>query len=280
MNLAAALSMAEQGRLYPSVILHGGDVDEKRKVNDRRDAAVALARRLLCAEPGADPLGTCAHCRRIHWPGDGDRFHPDFMVLRKDLKTVTSTEVTREFLLTAQVAPFEARGQVFVIAAAETLSDEAANALLTNLEEPHLTAPRHFLLLAPSQFDLLPTLRSRSLALYLGAGGEPDERTLAAVAESFDASLAAYGESRSAADLLAAAGALAGASDWLDPLADEPWIIAAAAARRAVEGASGVSRRRLLDLSMALLEGQRLRLRGLPARRILEGLVVRHLGAP
>jgi DNA polymerase III, delta subunit len=273
-NLDAARSMAAAGRLYPSVILHGADRDA------RAGAAVGLGRLLLCAEPGADPLGTCVNCRRIHWPGAGNPFHPDFMVLQQDLKTATSAEATREFLLSAQVAPFEARGQVFVIATAESLGDEAANALLRNLEEPHVSAPRHFLLLAPSQFDLLQTLRSRSLAIYLGSGDEPDESTLTAVAADFTTALTAYGQSRSPIDLLAAAAALTGAGDWQDPRADEPWIIAAAAVRRAVDAPGVIDRRRLLDLSMALLEGQRLRLRGLPARRILEGLVVRHLGAP
>src|SRR6185295_9777727 len=96
-------------------------------------------------------------------------------ILLRDLKTSTSVEATRELLRTAQVSPFEARGQVFVIASAESLSPEAANALLKSLEEPHLTAARNFFLLAPSRLDLLPTLRSRSLAIFLGAAEAVEE---------------------------------------------------------------------------------------------------------
>ena len=48
MNLDAALAMADAGRLYPSVILHGGEV------GDRHQAVLALARRLLCEAPGSD----------------------------------------------------------------------------------------------------------------------------------------------------------------------------------------------------------------------------------
>ena len=273
MNLDAARSMAAKGRLYPSVILHGGQDDA------RRDAALELARLLLCEDPGADPLHACVHCRRLEWPGEGDRFHPDFLVLERDLKTATSVEATKSFLRTAQVAPFEARGQVFVIASADSLSDEAANALLKNLEEPHLTAPRHFLLLSPSQFDLLPTLRSRSLAVYLGTSESLDEDTLAGVSEGFTSALAAYGESRSVIELMTAAEALLGAGDWRDARASAPWSVAASAVRRAVDAPEGVSRRRLLALSEALLDGQRLRLRGITAQRIVEGLVVKHLGA-
>ena len=274
MNLDAARSMAVQGRLYPSVILHGGDPQT------RRHAAVELARLLLCEAPGDDPLGACAHCRRLDWPGEGDHFHPDFLVLEQDLRTATSVEATKGLLRAAQVAPFEARGQVFVVVSAESLSAEAANALLKNLEEPHLTAPRHFLLLTPSQYDLLPTLRSRSLQIYLGTGQRLDEKTVAEVAAGFGTAVAAYGGSHSAIDLLAAAGALAAAGDWQDPRASAPWSIAAAAVRRAVDAPAAPGRRQLLDLAQALLDGQRLRLRGITAPRILEGLVIRHLGNP
>ena len=76
----------------------------------------------------------------------------------------------KSLLHEAQLSPFEARGQVFVVANAESLIGGAADTLLKAMEEPYETAPRNFLLLAPSQFDLLPTLRSRSLSLYLGAG--------------------------------------------------------------------------------------------------------------
>ena len=103
-----------------------------------------------------------------------ERFHPDFAWLERDLKTSTSVEATRELLRAAQLSPFEARGQVFVIADAASLSGEAADALLKAIEEPGLTAPRHFLLLAPSRLDLPPTLRSRSLSVFLGAGERPD----------------------------------------------------------------------------------------------------------
>ena len=66
----------------------------------------------------------------------------------------------------------------FVIASAESLSPGAADALLKSLEEPHEGSPRHFLLLAPSQFDLSPTLRSRSQSIYLGGGERLDEEAV------------------------------------------------------------------------------------------------------
>lgn len=282
MNLPAALSSARQGRLYPSVILDGGGAEA------RRDAALTLARALLCeAAPENRPCGVCRHCRRIVWPGtDGGKggetgFHPDFQVLERDLKASTSVDATREMLRTAQVSPFEARGQVFVVASAESLTGEAANALLKSLEEPHVSAPRNFFLLAPSRLDLLPTLRSRSLAVFLGAAEPVDPAAVEPLAKAFTAAVAAYSASRSPVYLLSAAAALAGAGGWEDPRSGRPWAVAAAAVLRSLdapEGGDGSSRSARLALAEALLEAPAWRLRGIAAERILEGLVSRHLG--
>jgi len=277
-NLAAALNSARQGRLYPSVILDGGDAAA------RRQAAVELARTLLCeADPAARPCGVCRHCRRIASPGGAEEapFHPDFQVLERDLKTATSVDATREVLKTAQVSPFEARGQVFVIASAESLSGEAANALLKNLEEPYVSAPRNFLLLAPSRLDLLPTLRSRSLAVFLGAPEPVDSALAEPLARAFAAAAAAWAASGSTIYLISAAAALERAGGWEDPRSGRPWGLAAAAVLRSLEleeGSPGARRSRLA-LAEALLEAPALRLRGITAERILEGLVSRHLAA-
>lgn len=270
MNTQAALDVARQGRLYPSVILHG------RTPEARRETALVFARTLLCeAAPAARPCGVCRHCRRIVWPAGGSEgFHPDFQVLERDLKTSTSVDATREMLRTAQVSPFEARGQVFVVAAAETLSGEAANALLKSLEEPHVTAPRNFLLLAPSRLDLLPTLRSRSLSVFLGAAETADPETVEPVARAFAAALQGWASTGAGIYLLAAAEALGRSGGWEDPRASRPWAVAAAAVLRSLDSPH---RRALLALAEDLLGAPLLRLRGVAAERILEGLVARHL---
>jgi len=271
-----ALAAARQGRLYPAVILDGGSAEA------RRSAALELARALLCEAPAAErPCGVCRHCRRIVWPGEdeGTPFHPDFQVLERDLKASTSVDATRELLRTAQVSPFEARGQVFVIGSAESLTGEAANALLKNLEEPYVSSPRNFFLLAPSRLDLLPTLRSRSLAVFLGPAERIDSAAVEPLARAFSAAAAAWTASRSPVYLLSAAAALAGAGGWEDPRSGRSWGIAAAAVLRSLDLEEGpAGRRARLALAEALLEGPAMRLRGIPAERILEGLVARHLG--
>lgn len=279
MSLPPVLENARKGRLYPSVILHGGDDETRRR------AALTLARTLLCeALPEARPCGVCRHCRRIVWPGSGEAgeslFHPDFQVLARDLKTSTSVEATREMLKTAQVSPFEARGQVFVVASAESLTGEAANALLKTLEEPPVSAPRNFLLLAPSRLDLLPTLRSRSLSVFLGPADPVDPETLGPIARAFSGAAAAWAASGSPIYLLSAAAALSGAGGWEDPRSGRPWALAAAAVLHSLETGEPdpAARRCRLALAEALLEAPALRLRGITAERILEGLVARHLG--
>jgi len=284
MNLEATLGLARIGRLYPSLILHGGTEET------RREAALALARCLLCdagpetpetVEAGRRPCGKCRHCKRIVWPNrKSDAFHPDFLVLERDLKTATSVDATKALLRSAQVTPFEASGQVFVITSAETLSGEAANALLKVLEEPPGKTSRHFFLLAPSQFDLLPTLRSRSLALFLGTGPRPRGTELMKTAEGFGRALESYLQCRHSGELLAAAGALKASGKWDDARARAPWEHAAAAVLDyANSQPSQRNRRALLALASDLLEAPRLRLRGIPADRILEGCVSRRLAA-
>lgn len=285
--VSGLVELARAGRLYPALILHGGGPQ------GRQEAALALARTLLCEREAMErPCGECRHCRRIVWPPPADEkkksradeppplFHPDFAVLLRDKLTVTSAEATREELRSAHSSPFEARGQVFVVGEADTLSPEGGDALLKLLEEPGLGAPRHFFLLAPSRLDLPPTLRSRSMAIYLGAAEAADEKKIARAAEGVAASVARFAADGRGLDLIAAAGWLAAVHDFKDPRAQAPWSAAATALRSAAyaEATPARFRRPLLELAHDLLaEAPPLRLRGISPERILEGMVSRRL---
>jgi len=273
MNLAATEELARLGRLYPAVILHG------RTMEDRQAAALGLARTLLCeAAREQRPCGTCKHCLRIVWPSTRtDAFHPDFRVLERDLKTSTSVAATKALLKDAQVSPFEARGQVFVLASAESLTGEAANALLKTLEEPHTSAPRHFLLLSPSQFDLLATVRSRSLAVFLGLSNSSFSEEMEGMAERFAGCVQGFMSSGSTLHLLAGAEVLGGVSSWKDPRDAGAWSQAAAIVRRSCDLVDSRGKRCLLALAEELLGGWQSRVRGVRAQRILEGMVVEQL---
>ena len=268
--------LAAAGRLYPSVILHGADMER------RLDLAYELGRALLCEQAAERrPCGACRHCRRIDRKAD-DLFHPDFVMIARDPKkreTVVPVEKIRTLLMTAQVSPFEARGQVFVIAEAEALSPAGANTMLKTLEEPADRAPRNFLLLSPSANELLPTVRSRSLAVYLGTAAEPaagghDELVGDLVElwrqrpadQAFGLWLAALTER-----LLAAGG-------FDDIRARRGWTrIAAAVAEAAAALEDRGDRAAALALAADLLDAHRLRLRSIQPRRIIAGLAAHRL---
>jgi DNA polymerase III, delta subunit len=273
-NLEGALDLARQARLYPSLILHGGTAEA------RLAAAETLARALLCvAEPAERPCGVCRQCRRIAVAdAESELFHPDVGVLRRDLKTSTSVDATRELLRITHQAPFEARGQVLVIAEAESLTEEAGNALLKQLEEPPSSAPRNFFLLARAREELLPTLRSRSWAVWLGPAASLPASEVDGVAEELTTALVAFQARPTPIYLLAAAGALSAAGGWEDVRAERPWALAAAAVLSCVRRVEAPpARRALLALAEDLLDGSTYRLRSIPAQRILDGLVFRRL---
>lgn len=219
-------------------------------------------------------------------------------MLTRDLKTVTSAEAARSWLKGAQVASFEARGQVFVVAEADSLSAEAGDSLLKAIEEPGLGNPRHFLLLAPSRLDLAPTLRSRSLAVFLGPAEPGDPEAVAALAREVGASVDRFAAGEGVHFLLDVASRLAAEDEreeprakgkpeasrakgkkWDDPRAEAGWTLAASAVRAAALAPERApeTRRRLLELAEALLVAPPWRLRGIPAERILDGLASRHL---
>ena len=158
------------------------------------------------------------------------------------------------------------------------------------LEEPGAGAPRNFLLLAPSQFDLLPTLRSRSLAVYLGPAAPLADAEVAPLAEALAAAVGAWAEGGAVGPPArrrrgAARRGGRGGRELERSARLRPWSLAAAAVVRAARGDAGRRCRgacagRSLELAAALLEAPPWRLRGVPAERLVEGLVFRHLAAP
>jgi DNA polymerase-3 subunit delta' len=68
-------------------------------------------------------------------------------------------DIDEAVVAAAARTPFEGRRRVWVLEDAHTLNDQAANRLLKTLEEPAPFA--HFILLAPTTRELLPTIASR-----------------------------------------------------------------------------------------------------------------------
>ncbi|MGO1539454.1 MAG: DNA polymerase III subunit delta' [Leucobacter sp.] len=90
--------------------------------------------------------------------------HPDLRVLTTQ-KLIIGIDDVREVVTTAYYAPADGRYRVIVIEDADRMPERTSNVLLKALEEP----PERtiWILCAPSEADLLPTIRSRSRSLRL-----------------------------------------------------------------------------------------------------------------
>jgi len=80
-------------------------------------------------------------------------------------KVVIGIDDVREIVTTAHYAPAEGRHRVIVIEDADRMPERTSNVLLKALEEP----PERtiWLLCAPSEADLIPTVRSRVRSVRL-----------------------------------------------------------------------------------------------------------------
>ncbi|WP_415948282.1 DNA polymerase III subunit delta' [Streptomyces sp. KLOTTS4A1] len=130
----------------------------------RSTAARAFAAALQCVSPDRALGGIpgCGFCDGCHTALVGT--HADVEVIRTDLLSIGVKE-TRDLVRRAQMSPAGGRWQVIVLEDADRLTEGAGNVLLKAVEEP---APRTvWLLCAPSQEDVLPTIRSRCRHLTL-----------------------------------------------------------------------------------------------------------------
>lgn len=86
------------------------------------------------------------------------RTHPDLAVLSTE-RVVISIEEVRSLVVASQYSPSVGRFRVVVIEDADRMTERTSNVLLKALEEP---PPRTvWVLCAPSDADLVPTIRSR-----------------------------------------------------------------------------------------------------------------------
>ena len=92
------------------------------------------------------------------------RTHPDLGVLATERVIITMEEV-RKLVSTSQFSPSVGRYRVMVIEDADRMVERTSNVLLKALEEP---PPRTvWILCAPSEADLIPTIRSRVRSVRL-----------------------------------------------------------------------------------------------------------------
>lgn len=115
------------------------------------------------------------------------RTHPDLGVLTTQ-KLLIDIKAAREIVTTAHYAPAEGRFRVIVIEDADRMPERTSNVLLKALEEP----PERtiWVLCAPSEADLLPTIRSRTRSLRLVTPSPDDIARLLHERDGIDAGAA------------------------------------------------------------------------------------------
>ncbi|HMH57965.1 MAG TPA: DNA polymerase III subunit delta' [Galbitalea sp.] len=94
----------------------------------------------------------------------GARTHPDLGVLSTE-RVIISIDEVRQLVTSSQFSPSVGRFRAMIIEDADRMSERTSNVLLKALEEP---PPRTvWILCAPSEADLIPTIRSRVRSVRL-----------------------------------------------------------------------------------------------------------------
>lgn len=150
-----ALQRALDGNRLPHALLITGPDGVGKK-----HLALELAKALNCVGEHP-PCGTCIHCHQIEIGS-----HPDISVVeRPDGKENILIGQVRELRDVASLRPFQGRRKVYIVAGAESLTDQAADALLKTLEEPQ---PQLTMVLTASEAEGLPaTVVSRCRVIAL-----------------------------------------------------------------------------------------------------------------
>ncbi|CAG7844710.1 DNA polymerase III subunit gamma/tau [Pseudoclavibacter triregionum] len=116
----------------------------------RSNSAYAFAAGLLCPSGGC---GECESCRQV-----AARSHPDLTAVVTET-VLLDIKTARGLVERASMSPMNAPYRVIVVEDADRMVARTSNTLLKAIEEP--PASTVWILCAPSEADLLPTIRSR-----------------------------------------------------------------------------------------------------------------------
>src|SRR6185295_252170 len=143
----------------------------------RSNLAYAFATALI-ARPGAEE-STAAQVAA--------RTHPDLRVLSTEGVIIRMQEV-KDFAESSYFSPSVGRYRVMIIEDADRMTERTSNVLLKALEEP---PPRTvWILCAPSEADLIPTIRSRVRTVRLRVPSVDEVAELLARRDGVDAATA------------------------------------------------------------------------------------------
>lgn len=145
----------------------------------RSNLAFAFAAALLSPE---GPDGDEATTRQVE-----ARSHPDLAVLSTE-GVIIKMEDVKKLVTASQFSPSVSRYRVMVVEDADRMTERTSNVLLKALEEP---PPRTvWILCAPSEADLIPTIRSRVRTVRLRVPSVADVAALIAARGGVDPEIA------------------------------------------------------------------------------------------
>jgi len=144
----------------------------------RSNLAYAFATALISGDPDGDDA------TRIRVEA---RSHPDLHVLATEGVIIKVADV-RDIVKRSHYSPSAGRHRVIVVEDADRMTEQTSNVLLKELEEP--PARTVWLLCAPSEADLIPTIRSRVRSVRLQVPSIADVAALLERRDGVDAELA------------------------------------------------------------------------------------------
>jgi DNA polymerase-3 subunit delta' len=179
--------LASQERIPQTILLEGQEGVGKATLARRFAAALVGEAGKIDQDDLSLEANAAAIADREKWPADKRNedplffgTHPDFLTFPPDgpLRQIT-IEQMRLLKQRAQFKPLHGLRRVFLIDHIDRANEQAANSLLKTLEEP----PEHLILVltAENPYDLLPTIRSRSVSFHLAPLSNAEMQTFSEV---------------------------------------------------------------------------------------------------
>lgn len=157
--------------------------------------AGAFAKTLLCERGGEDACGSCISCKTFEAGNNPDVIY----VYPKKTKALSVDDVREQITSDVNIKPYNHKYKIYIIPKADTLTNQAQNALLKTLEEPPEYAV--LILLAENMGAFLETILSRCVVFkikplsdeqvkeYLLTNNEAEEKDAGIYAEYSEGSI-------------------------------------------------------------------------------------------